>query len=487
MIVFVDNINFKNENNFKSLFTYIKLNNIKYIKNTYGDKGLKTAQGYYKNYIKQLPPSIYSKEYIFDNYWGFFKDELLLHLLKKEELYSSSLPSEDKILFDYLYLNYYEELEYNLRATLFWLNYWKQYINFSNIYVCFANALIYTKTLSSILEENQIPMYVVEHFATGNDFYFDRRYTHIPNNISAPEIEFSIKKYSNALIRLETWNNKNVKQKLSPKKSFFNQKSTFLLSTQVVNDFSIICTERKYLSVIKYYKLIIDKVISDTESNLIIKTHPYEKVKNKRSITFDILVDYIYKFHGKDIHRIKIVEDYNLEVLIDNIQCAILFNSQIAFEIAQKGKPIITLGNPFYGGYFTIDKEVDTLKLKNADEYKFNSEKYKHYLVNIMEYLYNNDDLEKIKKELSQYSIEINSLTENNSTYNRNNIIVKNSNMKINSVENSNMKINSVENFLIKKFASDKKYNKYKNKRDLFYHDTKNISGKIMKLLFYRK
>lgn len=470
MLIFVDNINFKNENNFKSLFTYIKLNNIKYHKNKFGDHGLKKAQGDYSKFRNNLPKVNYSKEEIFDNYWNLFRDELLQSLLKKKELYLSNTLADDKEVFDLIYLHYYNELEDNLRAAIFWLQYWKKNLNHSNVYICFSNTLIYTKTLSKLLMKYQIPLYVVEHFATGNDFYFDKRYSHIPNNINASSIEFSIEKYSQALHRFENWNNKNVKQSISPKRSFFDTPNTFLLSTQVVNDFSIISTRRKYLSIINYYKIIIDKVMKETISNLIIKTHPYEKVKNGKAITFDVLDEYIHKVHNKSMHRIKIVENYNLDVIIDNIECAIVFNSQIAFEVANKSKPIITLGKPFYKDYFTIDKEIDNFELMNANEYSFHAEKYKHYLVNLMEYLFNNNDLEKINNELSQYKLELNDLSSKNNNVHNSKKVTK----------------NNLEDFIIKNFTNEKNYKKYRNKRDLFYHDINSVKGKILRFFFYK-
>jgi len=439
MFIFVDNIHFKKHSNFESLFHFLSQSKIPYKKNQENDNGLKIAFGNYekkaeltayKDFFKKLSES---ELYLFKegtlSFWDCVEGELFQSLIEKEYWYNSEDIYDKALLFKKIYDEEREILISHYAVTKFWLEYWSNYIDSNNnsIFCVFSNVFIYTKVLSNLLNSMNIPLFVVEHFFTGNDFYFEKKYTHIPNNSQIAKRDFfnSIKVDDSISMVEETWNkfytlnNKNVEQPFSEKKIFFkNNAKTVLLLTQVVNDFSIVSTQREYLSVLMYYKKVIDTILTKSTYNLIIKTHPYEKYKNnaREQITYNVLETYIYEKHFSELDtRLSLVENYNIDMLIDSVDLGIVFNSQSAFDILKYSKPVLTLGNAFYAGYgFTFD--YDCIEDFNRDivskDYQFTEEmhnKFKLFLLRLFKHLINQKEVLKIENAFTGLELKLRS------------------------------------------------------------------------------
>lgn len=319
------------------------------------------------------------------------KAEILTYVFAKEHWYSSTIPQNDEFIFNKLYNEDRETLLLNMAVSIFWLNYWKKKLSFRtykkiDYAFIFSGSLIYSKTLLNLLENTTIKPYVLEHFFTGNDFYFENKHTHSANNTNLKynniydqeRILFdNLSVYSkntlinNAFNRIKNSKNKNVIQpKKTHKKLFDNQNKTVLILGQVVNDFSIIETFLNNINSIDVYKQTISMLISETNYNIIFKAHPWEakKANLKKSLTKNVLEN---TFNS---NRLVIVEDYNIEELFEESNFIIGLCSQALIEATLKGKKVHQFGDAFFGNkgftydYNSIEELIHNLERNDVTE-----------------------------------------------------------------------------------------------------------------------
>lgn len=365
MIIFADNINFKKQN-FKALFDYLDGNKITYSYDSHRND-LKKSWGDYCEQeinIERSFETFLSENYRGINLYDICEQEIIQFLSVDFHKDENCIPFCRNDRANYLY----EKFNYNFNAfqeiAIFWIDHWYNRIeNLSpKIGIVFGGSLIYAQAFSKVFEQNKIPVFVTEHFFTGNHFYFEKRYNFLPNNsilkskkyceklLEKNEVD-DIYVYENALF----YNNKNVKQ---PTYSSILSSGYCLLITQVCNDFAISSLTNRFKNSIKFYCEFIDKFLEETTESLVIKTHPYEKSKNieNRSITFEELSDYVMTNHPEKIERVLFYEDHSLPGLIDGANYVVTLNSQSGLEAAMRGKPVVCFGGPFYGGKgFTLD------------------------------------------------------------------------------------------------------------------------------------
>ncbi|PSU55404.1 hypothetical protein CTM80_20030 [Photobacterium phosphoreum] len=132
-------------------------------------------------------------------------------------------------------------------------------------------------------------------------------------------------------------------------------------------------------------------------------------------ITYYEISKYIKKFDDVMLSRIKIVKDFDIDMIFSISKHAIVINSQSGLEAASHGIKPITLGSPFYGDFgFTtdvrnIDKISNILNTSNGslsiDEY----DSYENYITIYLEkhlYSVNPSGRSKILREIfSPYHI----------------------------------------------------------------------------------
>ncbi len=511
-ILFPDTLHF-HERNFKSLMDLIALPEYNPIFiSDYNE--LKAKYGYYqdvKTYVLKYYDDLKKLNKIdLFNYkigakkvFSLVKAEMLSYLMAQKNWYSEQISSEDEFIFNKAYRENYETLLLNMSFCLFWIDFWKkilkQHTNI-NVAIVFSNSLIYTKTLSYLIENTPIKLFVVEHFFTGNDYYFEEKYTHIANNSDVKFINF-YKKLKNefdntdensrhndiikAINKVRLANNKNVKQPLAYDKEkikFDNSNPFVLIIGQVINDFSILETDLANINSLQLYIKLIDEIIQSTEYNIIFKAHPWEKQKAniKQSLTKDTIYEYIYRnYEEEDIRRIKILEDYNLEYLITHSKYVIGLCSQSLLEAAIKGKKPIQFGDAFFGRKgFTYDFENinDVLECIKSN---------KRHMLNVSEY----NELQKFLTILLQYHLV--SVHKSGISSLRNKLSFENQLIKLvsNKKEMDLFPSEKKEDISIKKkffkyiikiTVSNKKYKKFINNPERFFLDSKNPLSTLM-------
>jgi len=404
-ILFPDALHF-HKRNFKSLMEYIENKDIETIFSNEFDE-LKALYGNYKSKKSLLIKyydilsglsleELYNKQYKGINVFEVSKAELLSFLMPKSNWLTVSVSSDTYEIFKKSYKENKEELLLNMSMSIFWIDYWSRKLsfkNYKNINACviFSGSLIYVKTLSYLLQNTKIKVFVVEHFFTGNDYYFEEKYTHIANN---GDIKFNniysqmMKDFLDqdshiierdiikAINKIKLKNNKNVKQpkELSCQEiEFDNTKKVILIIGQVINDFSILETLMPNINSLEVYKNIIDGILTGTDYNIIFKAHPWElqKVNIKESLTKNSLLNYVESNYGDTVKtRFKLVENYNIETLFNQSDIIVGLSSQSLLEAAFMGYKTHQIGQAFFGNKnFTFD---------HKDEFEFLSYIKKH-------------------------------------------------------------------------------------------------------------
>ncbi|MCD9521139.1 capsular biosynthesis protein [Photobacterium phosphoreum] len=444
-ILFSDKLHF-HERNFKSLIEVVSNNKFDVEYNTeyqdwmslYGDYSDK--YGSLQSYNSLLSVLAKSELYNYNvrglNVYEIAKAELLAYIIPIKELYKLDLSDNDDDLFNFIFDNYHYELCLNMSAAVFWLDFWygKILLNkkkYTHIFV-FSGSNIYAKALIKTCQCTISRCFVTESSLTGNDFYIEEKLSHIANNsdlkllsvrnkhltaLSEDERPYNTK--IKAINKLNLAKNKNVLQPYSELKyiEFSNNNSTVVILGQVVNDYSVIETKLGYLSSISIYKKLIDDILINTNLNVIFKAHPWEEKKTNClfDITYYEISKYIKKFDDVMLSRIKIVKDFDIDMIFSISKHAIVINSQSGLEAASHGIKPITLGSPFYGDFgFTtdvknIDKISNILNTSNGslsiDEY----DSYENYITIYLEkhlYSVNPSGRSKILREIfSPYHI----------------------------------------------------------------------------------
>lgn len=399
-ILFSDRIHF-HDNNFKSLFSAIKKKNYEFEFNEehqdwislYGDYSSKFPflQSHYQllSHLTREQLINYSLRNI--NIYEVAKSELLAYLLPQKAMYKLEISDEKKNIFDYIYENHRNDLILNMSASLFWLDFWYEKIvtnqkTYTHVFT-FSGSNIYAKSLIKVCQLTSTRVFVTETSLTGNDYYIEERLSHISNNSDIKniavrkkylkEVEVSGNKQNlkiKAINKLNLANNKNVVQPYSDSNDieFDNNKRVVVIIGQVVNDYSIIESEFGWVSSISLYEKMIDNILNCTDYNIIFKSHPWEckKTHCHDDITYNEISRYKNEL-GIRSKRLKVVKNYNIDLLLSNSQYVVTINSQAGLEAARHGiKPII-FGDVFYGAFgFTYDcNSLDDLIFYIQNEY----------------------------------------------------------------------------------------------------------------------
>lgn len=414
MILFADNFNFKEEN-FPSLFEYFKKSNTKFHFDDF-NTDLKKSWGNYDNSTlnTELSPELEHYKNRFD-FFDIAKDEFLSSLIINSNLLSSEDIYDEEGVLDFLKRKYPNNYERCKEVALYWVSYWFNLLKTKKIdaVIVFGGNLIYAKALLKVAEFLSLKCFVVEHFYTGNDFYFENRYSPIPNNSyirSKRFLENIASDDFSFFSKINNQKNKNVKQ---PSYASIAVDNYVLLLCQVPNDFSILSPWNKWKNTLYFYKRIIKEILEKTNKNVVVKVHPYERVKNKGAFnTYDELESFISKLNSDDADRVFLVENFSLEGLINGCDFSVTINSQSGLDVVRLGKRLVCFGEPFYGRHgFTTDlTEVTELDfvLKKEDYDDLNFEKYNRFMSAVFNHLIGLNESWKINESFRKSSFDKN-------------------------------------------------------------------------------
>lgn len=315
--------------------------------------------------------------------WPLCRSEFLAFALTQDNWQQEVIPKDDRAIFDKAYSEDLETLALNMAMASYWLNHWYDIRKevFGHHYCCvFSGSMTYARTLMALLRRSPTKCYVLESTFTGNDFIFEEMYHPVANNLGVqhanvrqarrqPELE-ELDQYDREVIKARnkilSAANKNVVQPPdSALPAFPEERPIALVVGQVVNDFSLIESGFPYVGSIAVYRELLQKLLDETEYNIIFKSHPWEnkKVHLQTPKTFDALADMVAELPEAQRARVLLVEDVNLHGLIDRSQYFLTFCSQAGIEAALLGLRPFVLGKAFYSGAgFTVDcPDIDSM------------------------------------------------------------------------------------------------------------------------------
>ncbi|KGQ70976.1 hypothetical protein OA57_01635 [Chelonobacter oris] len=385
MILFSDDFNFKKEN-FPELYACLEKHGFSF-KFDKGHSERKKKWGDYTKYIVNNIESISLNSLDNKSYKGYNIKSIiymeLLYACASTELWRRVENIDENTFWKYIIEYYPHYILGAVNEAKFWIDYWIENINFTKISVglCFGGSTIYTRAFCEVMKLNNKPVFCMEHFLTGRDFYFELRYQSLPNNTMLQSDLYyknilinqsSSLKYDDVALKFDNRNNKNVKQ---PAYTSVIEENYILILAQVSNDFSICSEGNLYKNSISFYKNIIDIILNNSNKDIIIKTHPYEKNKLHKGVssTYQNLSDFISQKSGSFQKRIKLYEDKSIEGLLDKCDYVITLNSQSGLEALYRNKIVATFGSPFYRNKgFTYDftdleefkENINNIKLK---------------------------------------------------------------------------------------------------------------------------
>lgn len=306
------------------------------------------------------------------------RSELMSLLLAEDKWQHQPLPETPDAFFEKIIAENRNDLLMNLAAAMEWIDYWDRKLathDFSHI-IMFSGSYTYTRTLMMLAEARKIRNFVAEHFFTGNEFYLEERYSPIANNsllkagVDTHQEKLKAQEIERALLLAYAWaclkskNNRNVKapteRAMIPK--FDSPAPEVLLVTQVMNDFSLIETGCTGIASWPVYQSVINQILAETEYNLTIKTHPWERKRTniRGAKTKARLQKYVSEMSASEKARIRILENEPLEELLKKSDWVITLSSQAGLDAVVRGIKPIVLGDPFYGNRgFTFDLNKD--------------------------------------------------------------------------------------------------------------------------------
>lgn len=301
-------------------------------------------------------------------------DEALSFVIANDSWQLQAVEKKIEVIFQKLWDEDREILLLNCAATMLWTDYWADFpdLNKFEVAVIFSGSYIYGRTLLYLLQYTKVKGFVVESFTTGNDYFFEERYTPIANNSRVRHKEYRAR-YAHIKAIDDNWErekirsfnklralqNKNVKQPLPmPLPRSIATKRTMLVLGQVVNDFSVISGCGSILCTIPTYKEIIGRLLSDSDTLVIFKAHPWEK--KKQNIQFALTESKMHAW-AKTLpeaqqNRLMIVSDWNLQQLFKVTDFVFTLCSQSALEAALEGfRPMVIGGSFFDSAGFTAN------------------------------------------------------------------------------------------------------------------------------------
>ncbi len=379
-----DDVHFHNRG-FEALLNVLH-NKESYVFQNKARREMMTAFGDYGKFWSTIQPDYeilqgLSKEQLFSekhnqvNLFEVSKAEILSNLLPSYSQTVQQIPSEKANLFDLIFERNSKLLLENMAAARSWLVFWESLLAnnplFSHAFV-FSGSLIYSRTLLEILKSRPTRAFVTEHLFTGKNYYLEERYSPIANNsiLKFPTYYKSLlsrnknfydysRNKSKGINHFLMRQNKNVIQPEpdhSLQEIVARSRKTVLVIGQVINDFSIIESSLDNLNSVTIYKEVISHILSETDATVIFKGHPWERTKLGNAITLDALVAFRNGLGPKHQERLTLLEDFNIDTLIGDVDFLVTISSQGALEAAYLGLKPIVLGSPFYGGKgFTLD------------------------------------------------------------------------------------------------------------------------------------
>lgn len=265
----------------------------------------------------------------------------------------------------------------NLAAAAFWIDALGPVVDGGapTHALVFSGSMTYARVLMEICKFARTRVFVLETTFTGNEYYFEERYTPIANSsdIRHPTIRASLplpadaterlRIVAKALQRMAMARNKNVTQPATADLPRFPDpaRPTLLVVGQVVNDFSVIETKDRWLSTIAFYRELIVRCLRETEYNIIFKAHPWEhrKAHVGRALTREHLERAFETLPAELRERVAIRENDNLRVLGDASDRVALLCSQAGVELALEcGLRPSTFGSPYFGAAGFTDEYV---------------------------------------------------------------------------------------------------------------------------------
>ncbi len=385
-----------NKRNFESLFKFFEQENLNVISfvDDWNENPLNGKVGNYRdlvnnknvNYRHKIKEDTknYQDKGALENYeykgfhlWPLISSELSAFTIAESMKSNKDFPYLSKDLFNYHYEHYLEDLVLNYSVACYWIDAFESLANI--IWKCklayvFSGSYIYTKVMLAALKKSPVRTFVIESTFLGNSFYCDEQNEHLPNNylhqyknsrtqaikksISNLKIDYGDADKidylrSKSLNKFMSMDNKNVKQPKPGSIERFKDisKRSVLLICQVLNDFSIL-ESKKVINSIEHYKKIILEILENTDFNIVIKTHPWEKSKIHLtdSFTFKSLNSFIFSLNKSQKDRVVLDEDVNIYHLFSNVDGVLTYCSQAGIEAALYGKKAIVNEECSYGG-----------------------------------------------------------------------------------------------------------------------------------------
>jgi hypothetical protein len=426
MILFADDFNFARQN-YVPLYSMLERENIAFEYDQFENQGLKKCFGDYSSHSAAVDTEYQEVsnsnedrgifEYDVDGHvlYPIYKLELLSSIADTDVWQSSSRPRDDSEIQALFLESYFADVRRAVGASSFWIKHWRRVLvrkKYSAV-VTFGNSLIYTRALAQVAKNLGVRCFVLEHFFTGNEFYFEERYTEIQNNsiLRHPHYLRSLGRCSgnskyDPILKYEAAKNKNVKQPPFRREAFFeNDEPTVLLLCQVVNDFAVVSEANPFKSSVAFYRELLGKLLDNTGLNVIVKTHPYEckKTRSRTSYTFESLERFLTDDYQDSAGRVALIESYNLGSLIQACDFAVTLTSQAGLEVLMHGKPLITFGGAFFAKHgFThdfdsIDEAIDFIASWSFDLEHLQQKALVDYLARCFRHLITNDLTDETK------------------------------------------------------------------------------------------
>ncbi|MEG0223973.1 MAG: hypothetical protein RR720_09280 [Comamonas sp.] len=384
-----------NQRNFTSFFKFVEKSgaSVKFVK---GRRDWISLFGNYEEKSHELNEfarilSHLDQETLFNysikgvNLFKISRAEILSKVIVGPSWFNEPLPLKSEEIFHKMLMLNKQVLMQCLAAAWEWLDFWSKFLadekEFTHCCV-FSGSLIYQRSLVELLRYTPTKVLHMESFFTGNDYYCEEKYGPIANNCDirhqavfeslspamlANDLDRDRMKAINKVVLAK---NKNVVQPDFGEDVIFSLPGKVVaVLGQVVNDFSLLEYKNLGISSISFYKEIILGLVRGG-FNVVFKSHPWEERKTniEKSLTKDVLNDYVAGFSPEERERIKIVDHYPIDRLFSMSSFVVGLNSQSLIEAAFHGLKPVQFGNAFFGGKgFTSDYSFTSCKRFLAD------------------------------------------------------------------------------------------------------------------------
>lgn len=312
-------------------------------------------------------------------------DEALSFIIRKPSWQAEKVKKDEDYIFRKIWNEDKDVLLLNCAACMLWVDFWSEYpdINKFDAAIVFSGSYIYGRTLLHLLQYTKVRAFVIESFATGFDYFMEERHSPIPNGSRIRYAPYR-SRYSHMQTDKDAWErdkirsfnklrgmqNKNVSQPTPmPLPRGIEAKRVMLILGQVVNDFSLISGCGTVLCSIPEYKELISELLSDPDTFVIFKAHPWEKKKQNigSSLTEDVISSWAESLSPDKKVRLLIVSDWNLLQMVRISEFVFTLCSQSAIEATLEGlKPVVIGGSFFDSSGFTSNFSSAALAARSA-------------------------------------------------------------------------------------------------------------------------